>query len=104
MNIFESSILPFEPHGMPALRVMTTPAVQNVYDHLEATYKLICDLELDDDGVWAKETLAGSAKEGGATEVTCMNQPLREAGPSAYLVYFYTDTGLPHMKLLHKKS
>ena len=108
MNISESSIRPFEPHGMPTLTliILDPDGLQLIHDNLEMTYKLITDLELDDGTEWARETLEGCALEAGATRANAREQPLKNTVRLGYMVYFHLKDGpyeRLHMKLLHPK-
>ncbi len=109
MNIHESSIRPFEPHGIPTLTLIISDPdmLQTIFDNLQMTYKLITDLELDDGTAWARETLEGCALESGAISAHCRDQPLKGSNRLGYMVYFYLKDGpyeQMHMRLLHKKS
>ena len=109
MNIHESAIRPFEPHGIPTLTLIISEPdeLQTIFDNLEKTYKLISDLELDDGTAWARDTLAGCAVESGASNAHVREQPLKGSNTHGYMVYFYLKNGpyeQMHMRLLHRKS
>jgi len=104
MNIPESVIQPFEPHGLPALTLIVwePDGLQVVYDNLELTYNFITDLELDDGTAWARETLEGCAAEHGAFNVTVRDQPLKGSKSLGYMVYFQLGER-NYVRLLCKK-